>query len=95
MALAKSKITEQGEVLVPAKVREALAAGPGSVLEWDHQDGKIVVRRAESMTFAEIRKALWGNKKFKKRSLRELNEGKAAYIRKKYGHLRKSTDEGR
>jgi antitoxin PrlF len=91
--IAQSKITAQGQISVPAEVRKALGAGPGSVLEWERDGGKIVVRRADRMSFEEIRRALWGNEKFKTRSLRELDEGKARYIREKHGHLRKSSDE--
>ena len=46
MALAHSKLTAQGQISVPAKVRSKLGVGPGGVLEWDEEDGKIVVRRA-------------------------------------------------
>jgi antitoxin PrlF len=86
--IAQSRITAQGQISVPAQVRKALGAGPGSVIEWEQDGEKIVVRRAGRMSFAEIRRALWGDEKFEKRTLRELNEGKARYIREKYGHLR-------
>ena len=45
MAIARSRITAQGQVSVPAEVRRKLGAGPGTVLEWDEEDGAIVVRR--------------------------------------------------
>jgi bifunctional DNA-binding transcriptional regulator/antitoxin component of YhaV-PrlF toxin-antitoxin module len=35
MALAHSKLTAQGQISVPAKVRRRLGVGPVSVLEWD------------------------------------------------------------
>lgn len=50
MALAKSKLTAQGQISVPAEVRQRLGIGPGSVLEWDEQDDQVVVRRAGRYT---------------------------------------------
>jgi AbrB family looped-hinge helix DNA binding protein len=46
MALAQSKVTAQGQIAVPAEVRRKLGVGPGSVLEWDEDGEKIIVRRA-------------------------------------------------
>jgi AbrB family looped-hinge helix DNA binding protein len=46
MAIANSKVTAQGQISVPAEVCKKLGIGPGSVLEWDEQDGQIIVRRA-------------------------------------------------
>jgi len=44
MAIAKSKLTAQGQISVPAEIRQRLGVGPGSVLEWDEQDDQVVVR---------------------------------------------------
>ena len=41
MALAHSKVTAQGQVSVPAKVRQRLGVGPGSVLEWDEDGDRV------------------------------------------------------
>lgn len=46
MALAHSKLTAQGQISVPAKVRQKLGIGPGSVPEWDDDGDRIVVRKA-------------------------------------------------
>ena len=46
MAIARSKITAQGQISVPAEVRKALGAEPGSFLEWEQEDGKVVVEGA-------------------------------------------------
>jgi antitoxin PrlF len=55
--LAESKLTTQGQVSVPAEVRRRLGVVPGESLEWEEREsGEIVVRRADRMTFAEIRK---------------------------------------
>ena len=54
MEIAKSKVTAQGQISVPAEVRKKLGVGPGSVLEWVDQDGAVVVRRAGVYSSADI-----------------------------------------
>jgi AbrB family looped-hinge helix DNA binding protein len=44
---------------VPAEVRRKLGIGPGSVLEWDEQDDKIVVRRSGRYTSEDVHRALY------------------------------------
>jgi AbrB family looped-hinge helix DNA binding protein len=80
MQLAYSKLTAQGQISVPAEVRRRLGIGPGSMLEWDAEDERIVVRRAGRYTFEDMHKALFPTPP-KKRSLRELKEGIRKYIR--------------
>ncbi len=46
MAIAHSKLTAQGQISVPAKVRRKLGIGPGSVLEWDEDGEQVVVSAA-------------------------------------------------
>ncbi|MSO81800.1 MAG: AbrB/MazE/SpoVT family DNA-binding domain-containing protein [Acidobacteria bacterium] len=67
---------------VPAEVRRKLGIGPGSVLEWDEEDDKkIVVRRSGRYTFEDIHTALFPEGPPKPRTLEELKEGIAQYIR--------------
>ena len=84
MALAQSKVTAQGQISVPAKVREKLGVGPGSILEWDEVDGRIVVRRTGKYTFEDIHRALFKGKKPPHHTLEELKEGIRTYIRQKH-----------
>ena len=74
MALAHSKLTAQGQISVPAKVRRKLGIGPGSVLEWDDDGEQVVVRRAGRYTFEEVHRSLFPTPP-KPKSLRELKEG--------------------
>lgn len=60
MAIAQSKLTAQGQISVPAEIRETLGLRPGSVLEWDEKDGEIFVRRAGRYTSAQIHDVLFG-----------------------------------
>jgi antitoxin PrlF len=65
-------------------VRKALGIGPGSILEWEQEDGKVVVRRAGKYTFDDIHRALFGDKKVKRQSLKAMNQAKARYASKRY-----------
>jgi AbrB family looped-hinge helix DNA binding protein len=75
MVLAQSKLTAQNQLSVPAKVRRRLGIGPGSVLEWDEEGDRIVVRRAGRYTFEDVHKALFPEGPPAPRSLEELKEG--------------------
>ena len=59
MAIARSKLTSQGQISVPAEVRRKLGVGPGSVLEWDEQGDSIVVRRVGRYTSEDVHRALF------------------------------------
>lgn len=83
MALAHSKVTAQGQVSVPAKVRQRLGVGPGSVLEWDEAGDQVVVRKAGRFSSEEIHRALFA-KRPAVRTLDELKDGVHRYIRKRH-----------
>jgi AbrB family looped-hinge helix DNA binding protein len=80
MRLASSKLTSQGQVSVPAEVRRKLGVGPGSLLEWDAEDGKIIVRRAGTYTSEDIHRQLFASTP-KQRTLTELKDGIRKYVR--------------
>ncbi len=84
MIIARSKVTSQGQISVPADVRRRLGITPGSVLEWEEDGDKIVVRRAGKYTFEDMRKALFPGGPPRRRSLEELKEGIADYIRERH-----------
>jgi AbrB family looped-hinge helix DNA binding protein len=75
MAIAHSKLTAQGQISVPVDVRRKLGIGPGSVLEWEEDGGRIVVRRAGRFSYEDIQRALFGDCPPEKRSLAELKDG--------------------
>ncbi len=83
MPLAHSKVTAQGQISVPSEVRRKLGVGPGSVLEWDEDGEKIVVRRAGRYTSQDVHQALFPRRP-KSRKLEELEEGPVRYIRERY-----------
>jgi AbrB family looped-hinge helix DNA binding protein len=84
MPLARSRLTAQGQISVPSDVRRKLGVGPGSVLEWDEDGDKIVVRRAGRFSFEDIQRALFPKGPPKPRTLRELKEGIRRHIKERY-----------
>jgi antitoxin PrlF len=80
MTIATSRVTAQGQISVPADVRRKLGVGPGSVLEWDEEDGKIIVRRAGRFTSEDIHRALFPDGPPKARTLAELKDGIRQYM---------------
>ena len=84
MALARSRLTAQGQISVPAEVRRKLGLGPGSVLEWDEEGDRIFVRRAGKYDWDDLHKKLFPNGPPRRRSIEEMDEGIREYMRKKY-----------
>jgi antitoxin PrlF len=84
MALAHSKLTAQGQISVPAEIRRRLGIGPGSVLEWDEEDDKIVVRRSGRYSSEDIHRKLFAGGAPKRASLDEIKEGVRRRIRERY-----------
>ena len=84
MTIAHSKVTAQGQISVPADVRRKLGIGPGSVLEWEEDGERIVVRRANRFSSAEIHRELFGERKPEPHNLGDLREGIRRYARKRY-----------
>jgi antitoxin PrlF len=84
MSIAHSKLTAQGQISVPAKVRKKLGVGPGSILEWDESNDQVVVRRAGRNTSAEVHEALFGKSKVAPKLPANVKEGIKQYLRKKH-----------
>ena len=80
MTLARSKITAQGQISVPAEVRRKLGIGPGSVLEWNEEGEKIVVRRSARYNWEDVHRALFPDGPPKRRTLGELKQGIRRYV---------------
>ena len=74
MAIAYSKLTAQGQISIPTEVRRRLGIGPGSVLEWEQEGERIVVRRAGRYSSEDVHRALFEEPP-KPRTLEELKEG--------------------
>jgi len=80
MPIAYSKLTSQGQISVPTEVRKRLGIGPGSVLEWEEDGEKVVVRRAGRYSSEDLHRALFA-KRPKPRTLQELDKGIAKAVK--------------
>jgi bifunctional DNA-binding transcriptional regulator/antitoxin component of YhaV-PrlF toxin-antitoxin module len=76
-----SKLTAQAQVSVPAGVRKALGVGPGSVIAWETDGDRIVVRRVGRYSSTDIHDAVFGASRPRRKSDRELKAGIATYMR--------------
>lgn len=81
MPLAHSKLTAQGQISVPANVRQKLGVGPGSVLEWEDEGDRVVVRRAGRYTSEDIHRSLFPSQP-KPKTLAEMKKGVRQHIKK-------------
>ena len=84
MTIARSRVTSQGQISVPADVRRKLGIRPGSLLEWEEDGDRIFVRRTGQYSFEDIHRALFGDRPPKRRSLEELKQGIAGYVRNRH-----------
>jgi antitoxin PrlF len=83
MPLAHSKLTAQGQISVPAKVRQKLGIGPGSVLEWDEEGDQVVVRKAGRFSSEDIHRSLFAGTP-KPRTLGDLKNGIRRYVKRRH-----------
>jgi len=84
MALAHSKLTAQGQISVPLDVRRKLGVGPGSILEWDEDGEKIVVRRSARFTSQDIHRALFPGQPPESRTTGDMKEGIRRSVRERH-----------
>jgi AbrB family looped-hinge helix DNA binding protein len=83
MVFARSRVTAQGQISIPAEVRKKLGVGPGSVLEWKEEGDKLVVERSTRFSSSEIHNELFETEPEPK-TLNELKDGIRQKIRKRY-----------
>jgi len=84
MAIAHSKITAQGQISVPAGVRQKLGVGPGSVVEWDEDGEDIVVRRSVRFSSEDIHRALFPGEAPKPHTVGDMRQGIRQYVRTRH-----------
>ena len=84
MALAQSRLTAQGQISVPVEVRRTLGIGPGSVIEWEQEGDKLVVRKAAKHSLEDLHRAVFPKGPPRRKSTKALRDGIAAHIRKKH-----------
>jgi AbrB family looped-hinge helix DNA binding protein len=82
--IAESRLTAQGQISVPAEVRRRLGVGPGSVIEWDADGDRIVVRRAGRYTSSEVHEEVFPYGAPTPKSADELKAGIRAHVKKRH-----------
>ena len=82
MALAHSKLTAQGQISIPAKIQQRLGIGPGSVVEWDEEGDRIVVRKAGRYSSEDAHRALFPTAP-RPRTVAEMKEGIRQHIKRR------------
>lgn len=83
MARPQSKLTAQGQISVPVEIRRKLGLGPGSVLEWEEEGDRVIVRRAGRYSSEDIHRAVFSRVPTA-RSAEEMKQGIAEHMRKKH-----------
>ena len=58
MLVAKSKVTRQGQISVPAEVRRDLGIQAGSELVWERQENGDYIVRLKRVTLADLHELL-------------------------------------
>jgi antitoxin PrlF len=84
MTIARSRVTAQGQVSVPAEVRRRLGVGPGSVLEWNEEGDAVVVRRSGRHSSLDVHRALFGDHAPARHGLNELKDGIRRHVRQRH-----------
>ena len=84
----ETKLTSQGQVSVPAPVRNFLHLIPGSVLEWTQEGDRFVVQRAKRHSTQEVHQALFPEgpppDDEPVKTLAELKKGIREQVRRRY-----------
>ena len=78
MESIESKITSQGQVSVPARIRRKLGLTPGSTVEWCERGDEVVVRRASKYSSLE---AAFSTPPAR-RSVEDMDEGIRSHLRR-------------
>lgn len=84
MGTVRSRITSQGQISVPATIRQKLGLGPGSVVEWQDKGAEVLIKKAALYTLEDLHKRLFPEGAPRRRSLKELKEGIRNHIREKH-----------
>jgi antitoxin PrlF len=87
MQKIQTKLSSQGQVSVPAKVRAFLHLGPGSVLVWAQDGDRIVVERARRHSTAEVHRTLFAEgvpEGVAPRTSAEIKQGVRQYMQRRH-----------
>ena len=80
---ARSRLTSQGQISIPAPVRELLGLTAGSVVEWDATTDEVIVRRAGGHSSTDVHQAMFSRAPVQ-RNLRELKDGIRRHAKRRH-----------
>ena len=83
MESIESKLTSQGQVSVPARIRRTLGLTPGATIEWCQRGDEVVVRRASKYSSLEIHKAVFTTPPARA-SVEDMDEGIRSRVRRSH-----------
>lgn len=83
MERIESKISAQGQVSVPARIRHRLGLTPGSKIEWCEIGDEVIVRRASKFSSRDIHEAVFDTPP-ERRSVADMDEGIRSRVRRKH-----------
>lgn len=78
----QSRVSPQGRVPIPARIRRKLGLMPGSTVEWCERGGEVLVRRATKYSSLEIHQAVFPSPPERK-SVEELDAGIETHLRRR------------
>ena len=83
MKPTESKLTSQGQVSIPARIRRKLGLTPGATVEWCERGDEVIVRRASKYSSLDIHKAVFTAPPAR-RSVEDMDEGIRSRMRRSH-----------
>ena len=79
----QSKVTTQGRVSIPARIRRKLGLTPGATVEWCEWCDEVVIRRASKFSSLDIHKAVFTAPPARA-SIEDMDEGVRSRMRRSH-----------
>ena len=83
MERIESRITSQGQISIPVRVRQKLGLTPGSTIEWYERGDEVIVRRATKYTSRDIHDALFATPP-DAHGVDDMDEGIRTFLRRRH-----------
>ena len=83
MENSQSRITSQGQVSIPVRIRRKLGLTPGSTVEWCERGPEVVVRRATRFSSLDIHRAVFPSPP-EPRTVEEMDAGIRTRLRRRH-----------
>ncbi len=79
----QSRITSQGQVSIPVRIRRKLGLAPGSTVEWCERGTEVIVRRAAKHSSLDIHHAVFPSPPEPK-TTEEMDAGIRDHLRRRH-----------